>query len=124
MLQEKNSNYPSNVFGRYWMKVPLLVRSVLSGFGVSSLGVGIWVLLVTYVPIPWSVVPMGVILILYWMYFSGKWNPSNTQAFRRFCTRQINLKRPVWTWGLVAAFFIFIFPYKTNKKVKHYNWTC
>ena len=47
MQQLKNSNYPSNVFGRFWMKVPLVVRSVLSGFGVSSLGVGIWVLMVT-----------------------------------------------------------------------------
>ncbi len=108
MQQEKNSNYPSNAFGRFWMKVPLVVRSILSGFGVTSIGVGIWVLLVTYIPVPWSIVPMGAILILYWMYFSGKWKPSNTQAFRRFCIRKINLKRPVWIWGLIAAFLIFI----------------
>ena len=108
MQQEKNLNYPSNAFGRFWMKVPLVVRSILSGFGVSSLGVGIWVLMVTNIPVPWSVVPMGAILILYWMYFSGKWNPSNTQVFRRFCMRQIKLKRSVWIWGLVAAFFAFI----------------
>ena len=109
MQQEKNLNYPSNAFGRFWMKVPLIVRSILSGFGVTSLGVGIWVLLVTYIPIPWSIVPMGVILILYWFYFSGKWNPSNTQVFRRFCMRQIKLKRSVWIWGLMAAFFIILF---------------
>ena len=108
MQQEKNLNYPSNAFGRFWMKVPLVFRSILSGFGVSSLGVGIGVLLFTYIPVLWSIVPMGAILILYWMYFSGKWNPSNTQVFRRFCMRQINLKRPVWIWGLVAAFFLFI----------------
>jgi membrane protease YdiL (CAAX protease family) len=52
---------------------------------------------------------MGAILIFFWMYFSGKWKPSNTQAFRRFCIRQINLKRPVWIWGLIAAFLIFLF---------------
>ena len=109
MQQEKNSNYPSNAFGRFWMKVPLIVRSILSGFGVSSLGVGIWVLMVKNIPVPWSVVPMGAILILYWMYFSGKWNPSNTQVFRRFCMRQIKLKRPLWIWGLLAGFFIFLF---------------
>jgi len=34
---------------------------------------------------------------------------SNTQAFRRFCIRQIKLKRSVWIWGLLAAFLIFIF---------------
>lgn len=52
---------------------------------------------------------MGTILILFWMYFSGRWKPSNTQVFRRFCIRQIKLKRKVWVWGLIAAFFLFLF---------------
>ena len=108
MEQLINSNYPSNAFGRYWMKLPLVLRSILSGFGVSSLGVGIWVLLGTNIPSIWVVVPMGAILILYWMYFSGKWKPINTQVFRRFCMRQTNLKRPVWIWGMLAAFLLFI----------------
>ena len=109
MQQLKTSNYPSNAFGRFWMKVPLVVRSILSGFVVTTIGVGSWVLLVTYIPVPWSVVPMGAILILYWIYFSGKWNPSNTQVFRHFCMRQIKLKRPVWIWGLLAALLIVLF---------------
>jgi len=108
MQQEKNSSYPSNAIGRFWMKVPLIVRSILTGFVVSSLGVGIWVLLVTFIPVPWSILAMGGILILYWIYFSGKWKPSNTQTFRRFCMRQIKLKRSVWIWGLAAAFFIVL----------------
>lgn len=108
-MQLENSNYPSNAFGRMWMKVPLVVRSVLLGFGVSTLGIGIWTIVATTIAPPWSILVMVVILILFWRYFSGKWNPSNTQAFRRFCVRQINLKRPVWSWGLLAAFSIFIF---------------
>ena len=108
MQQVNKSTYPSNAFGRFWKKVPLVVRSILSGFVVTSIGVGIWVLLVTYIPVPWSIVPMGAILILYWIYFSGKWNPSNTQVFRRFCMRQINPKKSVWIWGLMAAFSIII----------------
>ena len=109
MQQEKNLNYPSNAFGRFWMKVPLIVRSILSGFGVGYIGIGIWTIVVTIIPVPWSIVVMGTILILFWVYFSGKWKPSNTQAFRRFCMRQIKLKRSVWIWGSVAAFFIFLF---------------
>jgi membrane protease YdiL (CAAX protease family) len=108
MQQENKLNYPSNAFGRSWMKVPLVVRATLIGFGVSSFGIAIWGLMVTSIPLAWSFVPMGAILILYWMYFSGKWNPSNTKAFRRFCIRSTKLKRPIWIWGLVAAFFIFI----------------
>jgi len=109
MQQEKNLNYPSNAFGRFWMKVPLVVRSVLLGCGVSFIGIGIWTILATSLPGIGSVALMGAILILYWIYFSGKWKPSNTQAFRRFCIRQIKLKRPVWTWGLLATFLIFLF---------------
>ena len=109
MQQETELNYPSNAFGRFWMKLPLIVRSILIGFGVATIGIGIWIIVVMSIPLPWSIVTMGVILILYWMYFSGKWNPSNTQAFRRFCMRQLNLKRQVWIWGLGAAFFIFLF---------------
>ena len=109
MQQVKNANYPSNAFGRFWMKVPLVVRSILIGFSVCTIGVGIWVPLVTYVPVPWSVLIMGAYLILYWMYFRGRWNPSNTKDFRRFCMRRTDLKRPVWIWGLMAALFIFLF---------------
>ena len=108
MQQSKNSNYPSNAFERFWMKVPLVLRSILIGFGVSTLGVSIWTIMAISIPGPWSLLLLGVFLIFFWMYFSGKWKPSNTQAFRRFCTRKINLKRPVWIWGLIAAFFIFI----------------
>lgn len=114
MMQIKNSNFPSNAFGRFWMKVPLVVRSILLGFGVSSLGVGIWVLLVTNIPAHLSVMAMGTILIFYWMYFSGKWNPKNTQVFRRFCMRQFNLKRPVWIWGSMAALSIVL--------LLHFGW--
>ncbi|MDX2360858.1 MAG: type II CAAX endopeptidase family protein [Crocinitomicaceae bacterium] len=109
MQQVKNSNYPSTIFGRLWMKIPLVLRSILTGFGVSTIGIGIWVLLVSNLPIHWSVISMGVFLILFWMYFSGKWSPSNTQTFRRFCIRQTKLKKPVWIWGGVAAIFLFIF---------------
>ena len=102
MQQEINSN----AFGRIWMKVPLVVRSILTGFVVTSLGVGSWVLLVKNIPEPWSVVPMGAILILYWKYFSGKWNPSSTKVFRRFYMRQRKLNRSVWIWGLLCALLI------------------
>jgi membrane protease YdiL (CAAX protease family) len=109
MQQLINSTYPSNAFGRFWMKVPLIVRSILTGFGVTTIGVGSWVLLVKNIPVPWSVVAMGIILILYWLYFSGKWYPTNTQASRRFSMRNMKLRRPVWIWGLIAACCVFLF---------------
>ena len=59
MQQERNLNYPSNGFGRLWMKVPLIIRSIFLGVGVSSIGVGIWVLSASVIPVPWSVLLMG-----------------------------------------------------------------
>ena len=108
MQQSKTLNYPSNAFGRFWMKVPLVIRSILIGFGVSTIGVFTWVVIANFIPGPWSVFVLATFLILYLMYFSGKWRPSNTQTFRRLCMRQTNLKRPVWIWGLIAALLIFI----------------
>ncbi len=108
MQQSKTSNYPSNAFGRFWMKVPLVVRSILIGFGVSTIGVSTWVVIANFIPGPWSVLLLATFLIFYLMYFSGKWKPSSTQAIRRFCIRQTKLKRPVWIWGLISAFLIFI----------------
>ena len=93
----------------FWMKMPLVLRSILTGFGITTIGVGIWVLLVANIPVPWSVIAMGAILVLYWMYFSGKWKPSSTKDFRRDCQRKSKLKRPVWIWGLTAALGIFVF---------------
>ncbi len=107
-MHQKNISYPSNGFGRLWMKIPLAVRSILLGFGISSLGIGIWILLITNIPMPWSVMAMGAVLILYWMYFSGRWNPVNTNDYRRFCFRKQRLKKHIWIWGLVGAFSIII----------------
>ena len=94
---------------KFWKKIPLVVRSILIGFIVSSLGVGIWVLLATRTPFPWSILTMAIILVIYWMYFSGKWHPVNTKAFRQYCSRQVKLKRSTWIWGLLAALMIFLF---------------
>lgn len=108
MQQSKTLNYPSNAFGRFWMKVPLVVRSILIGFGVSTLGVSIWTIMALSIPAPWSLLLMASFLILFWKYFDGKWKPANTSAFRRLCMRQTKLKKPVWIWGMIAAFLIFI----------------
>ena len=108
MEQVKKLDSPSTAFGRFWMKVPLVIRSILIGFGVSSIGIGIWVLMATFILSLWSVVAMGGFLILYWLYFSGRWNPTSTQAFRRTCIRQSKLKKPMWIWGILAAISIIL----------------
>ena len=108
MQQKEKLDYPSNTFGRIWMRVPLILRSILIGFGVSSLGIGIWSIVSLNITGPWSVLLMGAILFFFWKYFSGHWKPSNTKVFRQFCARETKLKRPVWIWALGAAFLIVL----------------
>ena len=108
MEQVKKLDYSSFAIGRIWMKVPLVVRSILIGLCVSSLGVWTWVFLVSYVPFLVSVLLMGGFLFLYWTYFSGRWRPASTQAFRRSCMRQMTLKKHQWIWGLTAAVTIIM----------------
>ena len=94
---------------RYWMKVPLIIRAILVGFGVNTLGVGSWVLLTAVLPLPWAIFSMAIVLILFWKYFSGKWKPEHTQEFRKFCFRKVNLKKEVWIWGIIGSVSFFAF---------------
>ena len=91
------------------MKVPLILRSILSGFAVSTIGVWTWVLLVTYIPPIWAVVSMIPLLVLYWFYFSGNWSPSSTKEYRQSQFRRTQLSSSVWIWGVAAAILIVIF---------------
>lgn len=108
MQQERVLIYPSNAFGRFWMRLPLILRSIILGIGVSSIGIGVWVALFSKLSPPWSVSAMGLILVIYSMYFSGKWNPINTKEYRRFCFRRTRMDRTIWFWGIIAAFFIVV----------------
>lgn len=108
MQQEKNYNYPTNRFGELWMRLPLILRSILLGFGVASIGIGVWLSLFSNFSVPWSVSIMGVFLVVYWMYFSGSWNPKSTKVYRQFCFRKTRLDKFVWPWALAAGFFIIL----------------
>lgn len=94
---------------KFWMNFPVWLRAILTGILVNTVGVGIWVLIATFIPAPWSVPVMGIILIIYWMYFSGKWKPSSTHEFRKFCFRKTSLKKIVIIPGALGALFLFIF---------------
>lgn len=107
-MQEINTKTTS-ILERLWFKVPISIQAILIGFTVNTLGVGIWVLTASYLPVPWPVLVMAMILFIYWKYFSGNWRPKSSQSFRRFCFRQTKLSKPVWTWGLIASFLLFVF---------------
>lgn len=88
---------------RVWGRVPLLVRAILTGFAISTLGVAAWLACQKVIPSPWWFLVMGGLLWLYWRYFSGSWWPASTAEYRRASFRDTRLPAAVWGWGLVAA---------------------
>ena len=92
---------------RSWQRIPVLIRAIVSGAFVQSIGVGAWVLCLAVIPAPWSAVVMGGILWLYWKYFSGSWWPRSTAAARSKKFRAVKLSTAAWKWSL-AGTFLFV----------------
>jgi membrane protease YdiL (CAAX protease family) len=88
---------------RLWGRIPLIVRAILLGFAVSTLGVGAWVACWTVIPPPWWFLLMSGLLWTYWKYFSGSWRPASTVEYRRASFRETRLPVAVWRLGLGAA---------------------
>jgi hypothetical protein len=61
-----------------WGRVPILLRAILLGFAVSTLGTGVWLACQTLIPSPWWFPVMGVLLWVYWRYLSGSGWPTST----------------------------------------------
>lgn len=98
----------SNSIYSIWNGLPLIVRAVLSGFFVSSVGVSIWNGLVTGFKSATVVLPMIVILWAFWKYYSGSWSPKRSATSRRFSFRSTSLQPSTWKWGIAAAIFFVL----------------
>ncbi len=95
---------------RSWGRIPLAVRAILSGFAVSTLGIGTWLAGLMVVPAPWWFLVMTGLLWMYWKYFSGSGWPASTVEYRRASFRMTRLPVAVWKLGLVAAVsFVVVF---------------
>lgn len=102
-MKESNLSVQISTKADIWKKIPLWIRSVLTGFTVNSIGVGAWVLLLMTVPSPWFLVVMALFLFAYLKYFSGSWWPVSNSEIRKQRFRKIKLSRAVWIWGLAGA---------------------
>jgi membrane protease YdiL (CAAX protease family) len=98
----------SNQILTTWGKLPLVIRAVLTGFAVSSIGIAIWSLLLSGIAAPWSVLPMIIALWAYWKFFSGSWGSKKCMETKRMDFRAIKLPPSTWKWGLTAAILFVI----------------
>ena len=91
-----------------WNKLPLILRSVLTGFFVSAFGIAIWSAFVTGIAAPWSILPMIIVLCAYLKFFSGSFLLKKSSAERKFNFRSIKLSPTVWKWGITSAILFVI----------------
>ncbi len=93
---------------RFWQKVPVLVRAVITGVVILLLGVlpwsGLIAVNVKFVPrVPWAVLLMALYAGLFLKYLNGWGWPQSTAAARRFNLRLRPLSRRVWIWAVAAG---------------------
>jgi membrane protease YdiL (CAAX protease family) len=113
--QENNEQADSNII-KYWRRIPLMVRSVVSGFvvfGIFQGGAG--ALFITnmevFPKIPWSL-PVGLAYLwLVFQFFNGRWGSAGFSEARRQSMRARTLRSserlPAFGAGLaVMLFFI------------------
>jgi len=104
MNQSTQRSFPAAA----WLKLPLVIRSIITGFLVSSAGIAAWSVCLLLVPAPWSILPMTGGLCAFYQYFSGKWKVGASGRFRQNAFRSTSLTRATWKWGIAAALLFVV----------------
>ncbi len=96
------------VFSRVWNKIPVILRAVILGFTISTIGVISWSLIATFIPMPWSFIVMIPLLWVFIKYFSGSWKPENTRVFRKQNFRITGLTARAWLYSAIGIILIVL----------------
>jgi len=86
-----------------WKKVPVIIRTIISGFIVSTTGIAVWSILLLVFSPPVSIVLMIFALWAYWKFFSGHWGKEQNRINRSENFRKVTLSPYLWKWGLTGA---------------------
>lgn len=97
-----------NTIQKLEQKIPLVIRAIIAGFIVSTIGITLWVGVATYVPSPWFLILMAIILWAFWKYFSGSWGLEYTKKMRVNNFRNTKLSKRTWKYGLLSAGLLVI----------------
>ena len=110
-----------------WQRLPVVIKAVLTGAVVAIVGTVTWALLVKanliFLPgIPWSLVPAGFLLWIYWRYLRGEWWPASTSGLRKKNLRANSISGDAWASaifaGIVGLAALLLFMRVMNRMVK------
>ena len=91
-----------------WRRLPVVVRAVLTGSLLATVGTVPWALLAAanqklWPSVPWAVPPTVLYLWLFWRYTGGAGWPRSTAEARRVNRRANDLSGDVWGAALLAG---------------------
>src|SRR5438874_12948382 len=91
-----------------WRTLPVVVRAVVTGGAVATVGTVPWALLASanlahWPNVPWAAPVTGVYLWLLWRYLRGEGWPASTAASRRALVRANDPPGELWGAALFAG---------------------
>lgn len=108
MTDYEDTDLKSRISGN-WIRIPIIIRAVVSGLLVYGIcGLVAWMSVLAFIPVPWSLVVMWGVLVLYLKYFSGSWWPKSTAQVRSENFRAVKLSANTWKWSLITALLIVV----------------
>lgn len=106
---DKTRQHSDSAILRFWRRIPVVIRATVSGLFVFAIAGSVARMVVlVFIPAPWSIVVMGGVLWAYWKYFSGSWWPKSTAEARSNRFRATELSAGVWKWSLMAAMLVVV----------------
>jgi membrane protease YdiL (CAAX protease family) len=104
----KQKSTTSNPIYKFWDRMPLILKAIVSGFFVSSVGVAVWEALLTGWLSPVIILPMIPALWIFWKFYSGDWGSKSRAAIKKENFRLTRLQPSVWKWGIAGALLFVI----------------
>lgn len=107
-MDNNNEKIERNSFTKFLDKIPLPVKAVITGLAVFAIGSYPALAAINFIPFPFSLLGLGLVLFLYLKFFSGRWGAKESASvkFRTNNFRSIKLSKEVWTWGITAALLL------------------
>ncbi|MFL5810082.1 MAG: CPBP family intramembrane glutamic endopeptidase [Flavisolibacter sp.] len=93
---------------RYWFRIPVLIRAVISGVLLATAGTIPWAWFVSlnakyWSAFPWAIFPTAIYLWIFWQFVRGETWPSSTSELRQKNLRARNLPGKVWEASIIAG---------------------
>ncbi|UCG00908.1 MAG: CPBP family intramembrane metalloprotease [Candidatus Heimdallarchaeota archaeon] len=96
------------IVGQVWLNLPVWVQALILGTIVYGIGTGIWLIIISLIPIPFSFITMIGVFWVYLKYFSGNWGPKSTIKVRRDNFRSGHLLREARNWSALAVITVVV----------------